>query len=58
MAAQEYRSLIGKLVKLVDEADEVGVSAVSCREVAYLHKRNRIEFPVAFFMRPATIHLP
>lgn len=37
-----------KLVKLVDEADEVGVSAVSCWEVAYLHKRNRIELPVTF----------
>ena len=35
-----------KLVKLIDEADEVGVSAVSCWEVAYLHKRNRIELPV------------
>ena len=37
-----------KLVKLIDEADEVGVSAVSCWEVAYLHKRNRIELPVTF----------
>ena len=37
-----------KLVKLIDEADEEGVSAVSCWEVAYLYKRNRIELPVTF----------
>ena len=41
-------SLSEKLVKLIDEADEVGASAVSCWEVAYLHKRNRIELPVTF----------
>lgn len=36
-----------KLVSLIDEADEIGVSAVSCWEVAYLHKRNRLELPVS-----------
>ena len=35
-----------KLVSLIDEADEIGVSSVSCWEVAYLHKRNRLELPV------------
>lgn len=41
-------TLSEKLVKLINEADEVSVLAVSCWEVAYLHKRNRIKLPVTF----------
>ncbi|MCX7086652.1 MAG: type II toxin-antitoxin system VapC family toxin [Methylococcales bacterium] len=35
-----------KLVSLIENTDEVCVSAVSCWEIAYLHKRNRIELSV------------
>ena len=44
--AKDAAPLPEKLVSLIEEAEEVGVSAVSCWEVAYLHKRNRIELPV------------
>ena len=33
--------------RLLDEAESVGVSAVSCWEAAYLHKRGRIEFAMS-----------
>ena len=35
------------LVTVIEEADRLAVSAVSCWEVAYLAKRKRIELPMA-----------
>lgn len=34
------------LARLIDVSDQVAVSAVSCWEVAYLAKRNRLELPL------------
>ncbi len=36
-----------KLVRQIEEADRLAVSAVSCWEVAYLAKKKRIELPLA-----------
>ena len=34
------------LARLIDVSDQVAVSAVSCWEVAYLAKRNRLDLPL------------
>ena len=39
--------LDGKIINLIEEAETLAVSAVSCWEVAYLAKRKRIELPLA-----------
>ena len=36
-----------KLVRQIEEADRLAVSAVSCWEVAYLAKKKRIELPLS-----------
>jgi len=37
------------LVRRIEEADRLAVSSVSCWEVAYLAKKNRIQLPMAVF---------
>lgn len=34
------------MTRVLDQADDLAVSAVSCWEVAYLHKRGRLSLPV------------
>jgi len=41
------QSLDKELVREIEEADRLAISAVSCWEVAYLAKKKRIELPIA-----------
>lgn len=42
----ESDPLPARLVQIIDRSDSVGVSAVSCWEVAYLARRNRLALPL------------
>lgn len=54
---KEGEPLPEKLIDLIESTDEIGVSAMSCWEVAYLYKRNRIELPISLFeWMPAALH--